>query len=78
MELVYLSRRRQRRLWPIVGLVAVVGMTVTLQAMVAVVGAAQRTPPDRTRAQPVAGHAMARAPATTAATVFAAGLENGD
>lgn len=78
MELIYLNHKRRRRLWPVAGLLAAVGMTVTLQVALATVESAQQTIRERKRSEPAAARSLARAPATSAATIFVAGIDNGD
>lgn len=78
MDLVYLSQRRRRRLWPIVSMIAVVGLTVTVQVTMAAAGSAHGAPRDRKHAGPTAGQILPRVPAKAPAAVFVAATENGD
>jgi cytochrome c-type biogenesis protein CcmE len=78
MDLVYLSQRRQRRLWPIVSMIAVVGLTVAVQVTMEAAGSAHAAPRDRKHAERATGQILVRAPAKAQATAFVAGFENSD
>lgn len=84
MELVYLSHRRRRRLWPVTGAIVLVGSMVTLQAMVLTMQAERRPPQAQARVLPMPVRHTgltakdAAADVRSARSMFADGIVGGD